>query len=89
MEPLPKISKKWGCEWEVLKREGDYAIIKQTGAGINYNVVKILKAPEANLGGNIIPAKEKIPTDSQWGTYAWTFMSLEAAESKFEKLKRK
>jgi len=89
MLPLPKITKKWDCEWEILEREGDYAIIKQTGGGVNFNVVKILKAPASTIGGNVIPAKEKIPTDSKWGTYAWNYLTLEKAQEKFEECKKK
>jgi hypothetical protein len=88
MIPLPKISKKWNFEWEVVERSGDYAIMKQTQKGsLNYNVIKIIKAPEAKLGKNTIPAKEKIPADSQWGTYAWNFgRDLEKAREKFNSL---
>lgn len=54
---------------------------------VNYNVIKVLQAPEARLGKNVIPAKEKIPADSQWGTYAWNFgRDLEKAREKLASL---
>lgn len=100
MIPLPTTSKKWGSLWELLERAGDYALLEQkfevpkktkdpdeeTEYVSRFTVVKVIKAPEATIGGNVITAKEKIPSDSQWGIYGWTFLTKEAAKSKFESL---
>lgn len=76
--------------WTVLERTEDYALMEQKsmdGSYVVYNVIKVIKAPEARLGKNFIPAKEKIPADSQWGTYGWNFGgNLNKAKERFKEL---
>lgn len=79
MKPLPTVSKKWGFVWTVLERNENFALLKQSDENVSegsfdtFNVIKILKTKDCEIGGNLIPAMEKIPADSQWGIYAWNF----------------
>ena len=86
---LPTEFRKWNYDWKVLDRTENYAILSQTfDTFTGYNVCKIIKSEEAEIHGNPIEAKERIPSDSQWGTYAWNFgKDKEAAFKKFEELK--
>lgn len=39
---------------------------------ISYEVTQIRWSPERMMGGTLIPAGERYPTNEEWGTYAWT-----------------
>lgn len=88
--PLPVKFQSKGFSWEVLKRDGDLAIIKQTSKEnkSNFNVIEIQKQKSAEFNGIQYEAKETIPGWEQWGKKAWNFMTLEAAE-KFYRERRK
>ena len=94
MKTLPLIvSKWWGCNWTQLKREGLLAIYHQVGidkptnrnrGANNYCVIIVRERKEQKLFKT--PAKESIPSGSEWGNYGWTYKDLESAERKFAAL---
>lgn len=89
MKKLPTLSKKWGFYWEILERSENYALMRQykEKSFDTFNVIKIMRNNEVRIKDNIIPAQERIPSDSQWGTYAWNFgKDLEGAKKRFEEL---
>jgi len=88
MIKLPEISKKWGYTWTILKRVGDFAVMKQENENHTcYNVIKVMKNKSFSMGGNEIPSKESIPSDRLWGTYAWNYgKDLNMAEKKFKEI---
>lgn len=88
MIKLPEQFEKWGYTWKILKRHEDIAILEQKGIdSINYNVVKIKKNLEFQMGENRIPAKESIPAPEQWGYSAWNYgRDIKDAENKFREL---
>lgn len=91
MIKLPNEFKKWGFDWKVLKRFSDIAIIEQKSEySVNYNVVIIRKNKEFEICGNLIPAKESIPAEAQWGIYAWNYgKDIKSAENKYNELIQK
>lgn len=88
MKKLPEKFRKWGFDWTVLKRKGDVVLLQQSGRSFNgYNVAKVREQPEREIGGNIYPAKEAIPSQTEWGIYAWNFgKDLTLAEERFKLL---
>jgi len=75
--------------YRLLKRTGRVCLIDQTntqsGHHYAYEVWVIQQRPEAKFpGGRITPAREAMPSDEQWGTFAWTVTDLERAQERFD-----
>jgi hypothetical protein len=71
-----------------LKRAGDVAIYKQSKRKqpAGYEVV-VLRPYEAWTSfGKDFPAGEQYPKSEDWGTYGFTYRTIEAAERKFREL---
>lgn len=88
MIPLPKETKKDGMKWRFVQRRGDWALYSQEIAPgqLNYQVFKVLKAPDGEINGVKIHARELFPAPSQYGVYAWNFMNLASAIQKFNEV---
>ena len=77
-----------------MKREDDIAIYKKTLDEENsdahtYEVIAIKRHNGYEIAGIKMPPAEMYPSDSQWGDWAYTCVSLEDAEKRFFQLKDK
>ena len=84
-----------GDAFEEIERINDYAIYERVreGNGLKhhngYEVVKITKYKKDVEIKGVQVAKagdEKYPSNEQWGTKGWTFMTLEGARKKLNEL---
>lgn len=91
MKLLEKEFKSCGFNFEQVQRKGDVAIYKKKAishVGHSYEVIKISKHNGYKLGGNYVQPAETYPSNSLWGTHGWTCTSIEAAQSKFDDLRK-
>lgn len=77
-----------GFTHKELIREGDKAIYEQSkGKKIKmYEVVKIRRHDGYKLGEIYVEPSETYPSDSEWGTFGWTFNDLDLAKKKFNSI---
>lgn len=84
---IPTIFHRNGFTHRLVKREGNVAIYSLTRFGrMSYEVVKIRTF---NTDQPFIKRKagdEYLPSTSEWGTYGFTFNSLQDAERQFTAL---
>lgn len=87
-QPLPERYVSHSYTFRLIKRTGDVAMFGAWADGQEPKEweVFIVQRQEARTfpGGKQYPPKEKVPSDEQWGTYAWTCCSKDAAEFRFE-----
>lgn len=81
-------------EYKQIFREKDVAIYSQQKADkssdkITYEVIVIKTHNGYKLGGTSIEPSEIYPSDTQWGTYGWTYTIEEEARKKAGFLLRK
>jgi len=84
---IPANFTKKGFTYELIKREGNRAIYKQTRKDTqlcNYEVVKIGKHNGYTMGGVYIEPSETYPGSSLWGIMGWTCTSLDDATKRYE-----
>ena len=89
MKKLPVNISNAGFTFTQLKREGRVCIYEQVPDGGEfkaYEVIIIKYRKERQLYGKVLPAQEAYPSDSDWGTLGWTFMTWDKAEIKFNEL---
>ncbi len=75
-----------------IKRENDLAIYHKTKPGTkinNFEVIQILRHKDYEIAGVKIAAAETFPSAEQWGTYGFSYDSLEKAEDRFNRMKLK
>jgi hypothetical protein len=82
---------KNGYKFNLVKRLRDNAIFKGTRTdhgeqSETFEVIMIQSHNGLEIHGNKVPPSEFRPSDSQWGTKAWTFQSIEAANIKFNNI---
>lgn len=87
-KPLKENFTKKGFEYKLIKRVGDKAIFEQTkGKKIKlYEVIKIRRHDGYTIAGVTMEPAETYPSDSEWGTFGWTFTNLEKAQEKLESI---
>ena len=73
-----------GRHYTIEKRTGDVAIA--TAGEKDWEVFIYQHRPEQEVFGKTYPAHEAIPSTSQWGSKAWSYMSEEKAMIKFNEL---
>jgi len=83
---------KKGFTYTLDKRVGCKAIYIQSKGGEfnitpHYEVIIIKSHDGYEIAGNKILPSEVYPSSTQWGTLGWTFVDLQDAENKFNKLK--
>jgi len=92
MIPLPDRFRRAGCNYRLLKREGDVALLEQSKPNWSkpaYEVVIVQKHRAKTWpDGRVIEAREAMPPDEAWGEAGWTYSDLPPAEVKFETLIR-
>ena len=69
-----------------IKRLENVAIYKDRNSETDYEVVIINIDKTRTIYGVIYPEREVYPSPEDWGTYAWSFNSLERALIKFNSL---
>ena len=83
-----------GFKFSIVKREGDVAIYKkqldeENSEAHNYEVIAIKRHNGYEIAGVKMPPAEMYPSDSQWGDWAYTCMSREDADKRFNQLQEK
>jgi hypothetical protein len=91
MKPLDCNYTANGKSFRILKREGDYCIAEQTGTPYKeYEVFRVRhqKGGVVLPGGYISKEAERVPSNSEWGLYGWSWPSKykHLAEQKFDQL---
>jgi hypothetical protein len=88
MIPLPERFRRGGCNWRLLKRTGDVALLEQSKPNWSrpaYAVVLVQKHKAKTWpDGRVIEAREAMPPDEAWGDAGWTYSDLPSAGVKFE-----
>ena len=93
---LPLETKKNGCILKQVKRTDKTALYSTSSCNestkkwqvTGYEVFRIKIAPERFLAGIVMPERESMPSNEQFGRIAWTYDKLETAEIKFNKLEQ-
>jgi hypothetical protein len=100
VKPLPKRFKRGGYHFVQIKREGPFAMYLQTSSEMPddyaakgdksaYEIIRVRTIPARVAFGKEIGSYERYPSDEEWGTFGWTAIGHEAAEKKFEEVKKR
>lgn len=76
-----------GFEFTQVLRKGNMAIYEKQhsqSANPTYELIYINSHNGYEIAGNKIPPSEVYPSDSAWGTYGWTYTTLDEAKAKFK-----
>ena len=88
MIKLPEQFKRKGMMYDLEARNEFVALYRVTSIEANrvvgYEVWKIRIAKESEMFGRVIEEHEIIPTDEDFGTYAWSFDSYGTAVEWYE-----
>lgn len=90
MKILEKEFKATGFYFKQVRRVGDKAIyVKKSlsGRAKSIEVIMIKSHTGYHLAGTYIAPAETYPSNSQWGTFGWTFNCMEKAMKKFNSIK--
>lgn len=89
--PLPEMIRKNGYDYKQIRREGNVAIYEQMDAGahVAYEVFEIRKQPASEFNGIRYEAKERMPSNEEWGQNAYTVHDLSAAERRMKEILEK
>jgi len=85
---LPNFYRKNTYDFNLIKRVGDVAIFSQSDGGkiYGFEVFEIRKQKETAFNDIHYEAKERVPSNEEWGTNAFTCYSIEQAELKMAKI---
>jgi hypothetical protein len=89
IQPLPNGFRRGLWEYRRLERVGPIAIYERyhLGQKPSYETIIIrVQPPKTMPNGNVLPWREVYPAPSQWGKFAWSFQSAQAAKAKFRVL---
>lgn len=91
MKKLEVSFNKKGFKYTQVVRKGSHAIYEQENANIKnpskrYEVVEIKAHNGYEIGGSKIAAAEVYPGSTQWGILGWTYLDLDSAKKRFNKL---
>ena len=98
MKPLPLTFDSKGFHFKQLLREQDVALFEKTrvmngimsAQNISYELVRVAKYGDYEIGGALVPAHESLPPSSKWGDEGRTFTSQgKAMDAMIEWLKEK
>jgi hypothetical protein len=88
--PFPATFRKNGFHYELMKREGDIAMVKQRlepGRGLlAYEILRIRRAEAREMHGKAIEAAEYGPCNEDFGKHGWSYPTIERAEAKFSEM---
>ncbi len=88
---LPKEFISKGFQFQEVLREGVFAIYSQMREGWMrpvFEVFRIIKRKQYEMGGVVIPAAECVPTSEAWGWLGFSCVTLERAKNRLERLKK-
>lgn len=73
-----------GFRYTLIQRHNSWAIVEQKNlrypeAPVRFEVWKIKVVKESVFKGKVLPKREKMPGNEQWGTHGWTFLNLHDA----------
>jgi hypothetical protein len=80
---------KSGFAHKVIERRGNVLLVERQHRDVDHphwEVVKIRVKPERLLHGQRVEEGEAYPSPEDWGTYGWTYTTLEDARAKFDSL---
>ena len=80
---------KGGFSHKVIDRRGRVLLVERRHRDValpHWEVVKIRVKPERLLHGQRVEEGEACPSPEDWGTYGWTYTTLEDARAKFDSL---
>ena len=83
---------KSGFSHKVIDRRGMVLLVQRQHSDVphpHWEVVKIRVKPERLLHGQRVEEGEAYPSPEDWGTYGWTYSTLEDARAKFDSLTTK
>jgi hypothetical protein len=86
---LPTELTIYGDPATVLERKNGFVLIERAPkqSGKHWEVCKIIVAKAGELFGKVYEEdREMLPGKSLWGQYGFSFMSLQAAQEKFNQL---
>ncbi len=88
MIPLPQNVRKNSFDYTQVLRGKKACIYEQRGTGkqIYYEVILIRIKPGRHIKGKWIEAREKFPSDEDFGYYAWEIKPWKKALERFNKL---
>mgnify|MGYP001615459094 CR=1 FL=1 len=80
--------KKNGFEFTLHKRIGDWAIFEgyKTGSAVNIELIQVQSHNGREIAGTWCEPAEYPPSNEQWGTKGFTFVTLADAESRLLEL---
>jgi hypothetical protein len=88
MQTIPNTFRKHDADFTLVSRQGDVAIYARKSAhmtAFEYEVVIVRRVEAREVFGKQQPAKEILPSDSDFGRYAWSANSWSRAEEIFER----
>jgi len=77
----------------LVERDGMIAIVERTSTHpdsrgkVHWEVIVVRTQPVRRLGGRTLPASERYPGSSDWGTYGWTYTSEADARVRYDRLR--
>ena len=89
MKPLPERFTLDGFDFRQLIRSGAVALFEKRKPGRKlavWEVVIVQKREAGSIEGKSYPAREVMPSPSDWGDAAWSFSDLARARQKFSEL---
>lgn len=90
MKRLPIETEKNGFQFTQIERNDTAAIYRQHRGSIvstvAFEVWKIRIAPEGDVFGKHYPEREVPPSNEDFGTWGWTFGTIEDARNKYQSL---
>ena len=78
-----------GFEHELVQREGLVCLVKRSKPLYwHYEVIKLRLEPDKERFGNFYPAHERYPSNEEWGTYGFTYLSTDfkGAQKRWQEL---
>ncbi len=87
---LPKNFTEKGFEFKEIHADGDWRIFERKGENHStphFELVKIYKSEEYEMGGNKIGKKWNLPTSEQWGVSGFTLPTKDRALAKLDEIK--
>lgn len=78
---LPEKIRKNGFDYQLIRRIDDVAVYSQSDEGklVAYEVFEIRKAEAGEFMGKTVEAREKMPSNEEWGNNAFTVHTLDRA----------
>jgi|SRR5215467_5807322 len=89
MLPLAFPFERGGFRHELERREGEVCLVRrvnlETGS-LYWEVVRLKRQVERAFAGRVYPARERYPTDAEWGSAGWTFTDDALARARMAEL---